>query len=941
MQVDTRAFIAIKGANMHNLKNVDVVLPKNKLIVITGVSGSGKSSLAIDTLYAEGQRRYVESLSAYVRQFMGRLQKPDVYSIEGITPAIAIQQKVSSTNPRSTVGTVTEIYDFLKLLYTRIGVTYSPISGEKVKRDTPETTLEALKKLKEGTKIYVFAPIRVDEKETLHDCFLRFHAQGYSRIKYKGEIVLLMDLIGQEIKDNISHIDLLVDRFSISLEEEHLNRMLDSLSTAFNEGEGNCKVEVVGENTVYTFNNTFSADGMQFQEPSLHFFSFNNPIGACERCEGFGNVIGLDPNLVILDEQLSINDGVVECWKGEKMSEWKERFVAWGKKSGFPVFRSYVELTEEEKQVLWDGNNEVEGITNFFDMVQANSYKIQYRVMLSRFRGKTICPSCKGGRLRKETNYVKIAGKSINELLILPVEELKDFFKDISLSPYEQQVAKRLLVEINSRIEFICKVGLGYLTLDRVSSSLSGGESQRINLATSLGSSLVGSTYILDEPSIGLHSRDSEQLIDVLEQLRDLGNTVLVVEHDEDIMRKADLIIDMGPYAGVLGGEIVAYASPKELVKVKESLTAQYLNGTLKIKVPSSRRTAAGIIKVTGAREHNLKKINVNIPLNSLVAVTGVSGSGKSTLVRNILYPALKNALNDPMGNSGLYDKLEGDINMLSAVEFIDQNPIGKSSRSNPATYVKVYDEIRDLYARLNISKMRGYKPAHFSFNTDGGRCDKCKGEGSITIEMQFMADVILPCDDCKGKRFKAEVLEVVFEQKSITDVLETTIDEVLVFFEQAKEKQSNSIFKKSIEKIIEKLVPLQRVGLGYVALGQSSSTLSGGEAQRIKLASFLGRTNATARQNVLFIFDEPTTGLHFYDIQKLLIAFDELIKRGHSVLLIEHHLDVIKCADYVIDLGPEAGKKGGNILYQGTPEGLVKCAESYTGQYLKEKLKP
>ncbi len=934
-KIDTKTHINIKGANMHNLKNVNVALPKNKLIVVTGVSGSGKSSLAIDTLYAEGQRRYIESLSAYVRQFMGKLQKPDVYSIEGITPAVAITQKVSTSNPRSTIGTTTEIYDFLKLLFTRVGKTFSPISGKQVKRDTPESILEDILKINTKEHIYLMINVQVDKNQTALECLKDLHAAGFTRVEIKDEIQRIDTLIEFDVDYQFSDIDLVIDRFKNEASDENQNRILDSIQTAFSQGGGSCFIKY--DDQVKQFSNQFSLDGINFDEPTLNFFSFNNPLGACKKCQGFGNIIDIDPSLVILNDQLSVKDGAVECWKGEKMSFYKDQFIAQAQNFGFPIFRSYSELNEQEKELLWYGNDQVEGIYDFFEMVKTNTYKIQYRVMLSRYRGKTVCPECKGSRLRKETQFVKINGFHIGELITKPVKELREIFSSLKLSKHDQKIADRLLLEINTRLQYIDHVGLNYLSLDRSAASLSGGESQRINLATSLSSSLVGSTYVLDEPSIGLHSKDSEKLIAVLESLRDTGNTVVVVEHDEDIMRKADLIIDMGPEAGNLGGEIVAMGTIDEIAVQKKSLTAQYLNKDIVIQVPHSRRASKHFIEIKGAAANNLKNIDVRFPLNNLVAVTGVSGSGKSSLIKKIVFPGLKKLLNDPIGSVGAHKEITGDVSQIDTVEFIDQNPIGKSSRSNPATYLKIYDDIRQLYSNLSLSKLRGYKSAHFSFNTDGGRCEKCKGEGSITIEMQFMADVTLPCSACDSKKFKEEILEVKYHQKSIFDILDTTINEAILFFKTQEKTEQTPTLKKSLQKIVEKLLPLQKVGLGYVQLGQSSSTLSGGEAQRVKLASFLLET--AQKKKTLFIFDEPTTGLHFHDVAKLLTAFDELIKKGHSILLIEHHLDVIKCADYVIDLGLEGGTNGGQLIFEGTPEELVESGLGHTSKYLKEKL--
>ena len=939
-EVNSKNFILIKGVNVHNLKNISLNLPKKNLIVVTGVSGSGKSSLAFDTIYAEGQRRYVESLSAYIRQFMGRISKPNVESIEGITPAIAIQQKTISSNPRSTVGTVTEVYDYLKLLYTRLGKTYSPISGNIVSRDTPESIIEQLKRYPKGTKMILMSKIKVAKDEPIQAVLEELLKEGFTRIKVSDEVIEIHDVLNNLTKVPTEDFFLVVDRFMIQDSEESNSRIYDSLQTALGIGDGQCYVEVFAEPMQFLeFSNRFELDGINFQEPSIHFFSFNSPLGACNRCEGFGNTIGIDPKLVISNPALSVYDNAVDCWKGEKLSEWKDAFIQQAHKFDFPVHTSYEDLSEDQKQVLWEGNEYVEGIDQFFKMVEENSYKIQYRVLLARYRGKTVCPECKGSRLKRETQYVKINDRHIGQLVKMPINKLIEFFKNLNLTPKEQIIAKRLLIEITSRLDFIDKVGLGYLRLDRVSNTLSGGESQRINLATSLGSSLVGSTYILDEPSIGLHSRDSERLIEVLKSLRDLGNTVLVVEHDEEMMKQADLIIDMGPLAGSFGGEVVAEGTYDEILQDKNSLTGKYLSGEEEIKVPQQRREVKNFIEVKGAKEHNLKNIDVSIPLNCISAITGVSGSGKSTLVKKIIYPALRRNFGNFTDVIGDFKTVTGALNKIDGVEFVDQNPIGKSSRSNPVTYVKAYDEIRALYTNLPLSKMRGYKPAYFSFNVVGGRCERCEGEGVNVIEMQFMADVVLPCEECKGKRFKEEILEVEYNNKNISDLLETTIDDAILFFEEAKKSEKNKSIANVLSKIMTKLRPLQKVGLGYVMLGQSSNTLSGGEAQRIKLASFLTKGNTGASSKMLFIFDEPTTGLHFHDVKKLLIAFNELIQRGHTILLIEHHLDVIKCADWVIDLGPEGGDLGGHLLFQGVPEDLVSVSESLTGKHLKEKL--
>jgi excinuclease ABC subunit A len=921
-----KEFIVIKGAKLHNLKNIDLAIPKNKLVVITGLSGSGKSSLAFDTLYAEGQRRYVESLSSYARQFLGKLDKPQVEYIKGISPAIAIQQKVISSNPRSTVGTSTEIYDYLKLLFARIGQTYSPISGEAVQKDTVTDVIDYIQSLPIDSAILILAPLYNTGVRSFDELLKILRQQGFTRMEIDGNQVKIEDLLefNFEPKDK-AKVHLLIDRVNTKDDEHFYHRLADSVQTAFFEGKGSLIVKNADNFIEKTFSNSFERDGMLFNEPSIHFFSFNNPYGACPSCEGYGKVIGIDENLVIPNKNLSIFEDAVVAWKGDKMSEWKNYFINISARYSFPIHKPYFQLSSEQKEFLWYGANEWEGIDGFFKMVESNTYKIQYRVMLSRYRGKTVCPDCKGKRLRKEASYVKINGKSLQDLVDLPLDELQLFFDQLQLTDYENKVAKRILTEIRNRIGFLMDVGLSYLTLNRASNTLSGGESQRINLATSLGSSLVGSIYILDEPSIGLHSRDTEKLIGVLKKLRDLGNTVIVVEHDEDIMRAADHIIDIGPEAGINGGRVVFEGNFQELLKA-ETLTAKYLNGKMKIDVPSKRIPVKNHLQIIGARENNLKNIDVKFPLNMLTVITGVSGSGKSTLMKEILTPALQRQLEIYGNKIGDYDTLSGDISKIQNIELIDQHPIGKSSRSNPVTYVKAYDEIRNLFAKQKASKLMGFQPKHFSFNVDGGRCDACKGEGYITIEMQFMADVELECDTCQGNRFKKEILEVRYHQKNISDILHMTIDEAVEFFQKQNE-----------ERIVEKLLPLQETGLGYVELGQSSNTLSGGEAQRIKLASFLGKNHT--QQNSLFIFDEPSTGLHFHDIKKLLKAFRALIENGHSVFVIEHHPDIIKAADWVIDLGPEGGKNGGVIVAQGTPEEIANTKNSYTGKYLKEKL--
>jgi len=919
--LNPKEFILIKGAKLHNLKNIDVAIPRNKLVVITGLSGSGKSSLAFDTLFAEGQRRYVESLSSYARQFLGRLNKPKVDYIKGIAPAIAIEQKVNSTNPRSTVGTSTEIYDYLKLLFARIGKTYSPISGNEVKKHTVTDVINHIKTLELKTKLLLLAPVHIPDERSVLQTLKILAQQGYSRIKYKDEVLRI-----EEIKKEIEHdFYLVIDRIAVKDDEDFYNRLGDAIQTAFFEGKGECILENLKTNTQTLFNNKFELDGLQFLEPNTHLFSFNNPYGACPKCEGYGNVIGIDEDLVIPNTALSIYEDAILPWKSDTFNHYKNDLITHAYKFDIPIHKPWFELNEDQKQLIWNGNSSFNGLTHFFNHLEEKSYKIQYRVMLSRYRGKTKCTSCKGKRLRDEATYVKIDSKDISQLVDLPLNELAAFFKNLKLAIYDQKIAKRLLVEINNRLQFLNDVGLNYLTLNRTSNTLSGGESQRINLATSLGSSLVGSMYILDEPSIGLHPKDTERLIKVLKDLRNLGNTVIVVEHDEDIMKAADVIIDIGPEAGTFGGEVTAEGSFKEILK-SNSLTAQYLNNKLKIEVPKTRRKSKHSVKVIGARENNLKNIDVNFPLNSLTVVTGVSGSGKSTLVSKILFPAIQKKIGGYGEKVGQFTEITGNFNAIEHVEFINQNPIGRSSRSNPVTYIKAYDDIRALFASEKLSKIRNYQPKHFSFNVEGGRCEVCKGEGEVTIEMQFMADVHLECETCKGMRFKKEVLEVKFYNKSINDILNSTIDDAIAFFKMHQET-----------KIVKKLQPLQDVGLGYVTLGQSSSTLSGGEAQRIKLASFL--VKGTRQSKSLFIFDEPTTGLHFHDIKKLLKSFNALIKNGHSIIVIEHNIDLIKCADYIIDLGKEGGKNGGSLLFEGTPEELINCKDSYTAPFLTEKL--
>ncbi|WGK93674.1 MULTISPECIES: excinuclease ABC subunit UvrA [Flavobacterium] len=920
--LDPKKNIIIKGAQVHNLKNVDVAIPRNKLVVITGLSGSGKSSLAFDTLYAEGQRRYVESLSSYARQFLGRLDKPKVEYIKGIAPAIAIEQKVNTTNARSTVGTSTEIYDYIKLLYARVGRTFSPISGQEVKKNTVTDVVSDVKKLELDSKWLLLAPIHLEKGRKLEDKLNVLLQQGFARILIDGEMVRLDDLPKNLTKKEIF---LIVDRIVVKAEEEFYNRLADAVQTAFFEGKGICYLQELNSEKRFSYSNNFELDGISFLEPNVHLFSFNNPYGACPVCEGYGNIIGIDAELVVPNTSLSVFENTIFPWRGESMSWYRDELVKNAYKFDFPIHKPFFELTEEQKEVIWTGNQYFQGLNDFFKELEEKNYKIQNRVMLSRYRGKTKCNSCKGKRLRNEASYVKINGKTVSDLVDLPIRNLVEFFKNIELNEYEKQIAKRLLIEINNRLSFLTQVGLDYLTLNRNSATLSGGESQRINLATSLGSSLVGSMYILDEPSIGLHPKDTERLIKVLLSLRDLGNTVIVVEHDEDIMKAADMIIDIGPEAGTHGGNLVAQGTYNE-IQQSDSLTSQYLNGNLEISVPKKRRPFKNQIEIKGARENNLQNIDVSFPLDVLTVITGVSGSGKSTLVKKILFPAMQKKLDNAGEKAGQFTEMTGSFSHIKHIEYVDQNPIGRSSRSNPVTYIKAYDDIRDLYAKEKLSKVRGYQAKHFSFNVDGGRCDSCKGEGTINVEMVFMADVQLHCETCNGKRFKKEVLEVSFEGKNINDVLNMTIDDAIAFF--AEHKQT---------KITQKLQPLQDVGLGYVQLGQSSSTLSGGEAQRIKLASFL--VKGATKDKALFVFDEPTTGLHFHDIKKLLASFDALIEKGHSIIVIEHNLDLIKCADWIIDLGPEGGENGGQLLASGTPEEVVKMKKSITASYLKEKL--
>lgn len=933
-------YIEIKGARVNNLKNIDIKIPRDKFIAITGVSGSGKSSLAFDTLYAEGQRRYVESLSSYARQFLGRMSKPECDFIKGLAPAIAIEQKVTSRNPRSTVGTSTEIYEYLRLLFSRIGHTYSPISGAEVKKHSTEDILNCLLSFSKGTKFCILAPLYISEGRSLKKQLEMEMQQGYSRIYHKNEFRRIEDFVETlpDIDNAKEHDDIyiIIDRMAVDDSREIISRIIDSCETAFYEGHGTCRILLIPSNITYDFSTRFEADGMTFEDPNDNMFSFNSPLGACPACEGFGNVMGIDERLVIPNSSLSVYDGCVQCWHGEKMKMWQEEFCRRAAKNNFPIFKPYFELSRKEKDMLWHGlpsdkNKDIHdqiSIDAFFEMVRENQYKIQYRVMMSRYRGRTVCPQCHGTRLKKEAGYVKINGMSISDLVEMPLVNLQEWFKNIKLDEHESLVAKRLLTEINTRLQFLVNVGLDYLTLNRLSNTLSGGESQRVNLTTSLGSSLVGSLYILDEPSIGLHSRDTDKLIGVLKELKDLGNTVIVVEHDEDIMRAADYLIDVGPDAGRLGGEIVFagnVAEDMDSKKFPNSHTIKYLTRQEAIEVPKSRRPWNLAIEIKGARMNNLRGVDVKFPLNAFTVVTGVSGSGKSSLVKGILYPALKRHLDEVAELPGEYISLEGDWQQISHVEFVDQNPIGKSSRSNPVTYVKAYDAIRQLYAEQPLSKQMGFTSQFFSFNADGGRCEECKGAGTITIEMQFMADLELTCESCHGQRFKKDILDVRFAGKNINEVLNMTVNEAVTFFKDNGQKQ-----------ISDKLKPLEDVGLGYIKLGQSSSTLSGGESQRVKLAYFIGQERQSP---TLFIFDEPTTGLHFHDIKRLLEAFDALIGRGHTVIVIEHNLEMIKCADYIIDLGPDGGNRGGNVVCTGTPEEVIMCKESLTGKYLKDKL--
>ncbi|UII28433.1 excinuclease ABC subunit UvrA [Fulvivirga maritima] len=924
--LDPKKHIIIKRARVNNLKNLSVAIPRNKLVVVTGLSGSGKSSLAFDTLFAEGQRMYVESLSSYARQFLGRMEKPEVDYIKGVSPAIAIEQKVNTRNPRSTVGTTTEIYDYLKLLFARIGVTYSPISGKKVSKDSVTDVVNYINSYEEGTKVMVGCPLKMKEDRDLKQELNILLSKGYTRVIVDGDVLFIEDLLenGSDIKED-SSIEILIDRAVVKPDDEDTQyRLSDSVQTAYFEGIGDCYIHIIGSE-IKQFSDRFEEDGMKFQEPNVNFFSFNNPYGACRTCEGFGKVLGIDRDLVIPDKSLSVYDGAIAPWRSETMKKWLAPLLKDGIRFDFPIHRPYTDLTEEEKELLWTGNEYFEGLNAFFKFIESKTHKIQYRVLLSRYRGRTVCPDCRGTRLRKDASYVKIEGQSITDIVLLPIEKVIAYFDNLSLSEHDQNIAKRLLKEINNRLSYIQRVGLGYLTLNRMTSTLSGGEFQRIKLATSLGSALVGSMYILDEPSIGLHPRDTERLVGVLKSLRDMGNTVIVVEHEEEVMIAADQIIDIGPDAGVHGGELMFQGTLDDLHD-SNSHTADYLLGRESIPVPAARRKWKDSVKISGALENNLKNVNVKFPLDVLTVVTGVSGSGKSTLIKKILYPGIGKILGTVSEATGKFDKLEGDYEKITQIEFVDQNPIGKSSRSNPVTYVKAYDTIRQLFADQPLSKQRGYKPSHFSFNVDGGRCETCQGEGVVKIEMQFMADIYLTCESCKGKRFKQEILDVEHQGKNIADVLDLTVEESLEFFEGKT-------------SIINKLQPLYDVGLGYIGLGQSSSSLSGGEAQRVKLASYLGKNSRDNKDHILFIFDEPTTGLHFHDITQLLNSINALVEQGNSVIIIEHNMEVIKSADWIIDLGPEGGEKGGNICFEGTPEEMIKLKDNHTARFLKAKL--
>ncbi len=939
---DPKKYIIIKGARVNNLKNVDVTIPRNKFVVITGVSGSGKSSLAYDTLYAEGQRRYVESISSYARQFLSKMKKPDVDYIKGISPTIAIKQKNISKNSRSTVGTSTEIYEYLKLLYAKTGKTYSPISEKIVKKQTVSDVTDYILSLNDNVKIIIYSPLIVRPKRTFKEQLNIFLQQGYSRILLNNKIVRIDQIINDVKEKNTSDSFLIIDRLTVRHNDEEFNsRIADSIQTAFFEGQGECVIDSFKDDASHSdkrkkISNKFELDGIKFEEPSVNLFSFNNPYGACPTCNGFGNVIGVDNDLVVPNKDLSICEDAISCWKGEKMSKWKVHLINNASEFDFPIHKPFYELTDKEKELLWTGNKYFYGLNTFFKFIEKKSYKIQYRVMLYRYRGKTLCPDCKGTRLRKEANYIKVNGKSITELTSMPVTKLFYFFENINLNALDKTVAKRLLTEITTRLQFLIDVGLGYLTLNRMSSSLSGGETQRMNLTTSLGSNLVDSIYILDEPTIGLHPRDTKRLIKILLQLRDLGNTVIVVEHDENVIKSADYLIDIGPLAGINGGQIIFQGSYKDLLQKHNSLTAQYLNRQRQIPVPEQRKIRNKFIEIKGAKENNLKDINVKFPLNIITVVTGVSGVGKTSLVQKILYNGLKRRYDGSAEKPGEFHKLDGDINSISNIELVDQNPIGRSSRSNPATYIKAYDDIRILFSQQQLSRIRGYKPGYFSLNVPGGRCEECKGQGFVKIEMLFMADVYLICENCKGKRFKSELLDVQYKDKNINDILKLTVNQAIDFFSSYK---TNKNYKYYIleKKIVNKLKPLQDVGLGYLCLGQSSSTLSGGEAQRIKLAYFISK--GKTKDNTLFIFDEPTTGLHFHDINKLYQSFKALINNGHSIIIVEHNMDIIKCADWVIDLGYDGGENGGYLVFEGTPEQLINCRDSQTGLFLKDKL--
>ncbi|MFL2569208.1 MAG: excinuclease ABC subunit UvrA [Flavobacteriales bacterium] len=924
MQKDNQKYITISGARMHNLKNIDVSIPKRKLIVITGVSGSGKSSLAFDTLFAEGQRRYIESLSSYARQFLGKLQKPDVDKITGISPAIAIEQKVNIQNPRSTVGTSTEIYDYLKLLFARIGKTISPISEKEVKKHQVNDVVAYVCQQELDDKILVLFKLDLSSN-SIEDSLKKLSLKGFSRIKVDFEIKRLDSIEDYSEIDTSKTVYVVIDRLVVNLDKDNLNRLADSIQIAFFEGNGECVIEVIGKK-IKAFSNRFELDGISFETPSEYLFSFNNPYGACKMCEGFGSVLGIDEDKVIPNKSISIYEGAINCWKGEKLSRWKERFILNAAKYDFPIHRPYSELQDDEKKIVWNGAKGLKGIRQFFQLLEKENYKVQNRVLLARYRGKNTCPECNGTRLRKEALYVQVGKRNINDIVHLPISQLLNVISSIKLSDTEMIIAERLIEEIKNRVQFLDDVGLGYLTLNRLSSTLSGGESQRINLATSLASSLVGSLYILDEPSIGLHSKDTQKLISILHSLKELGNTVVVVEHDEEIMMAADEIIDIGPLAGKNGGNVMYQGRLNDIGNHSESLTAKYLTNVERIEVPTKRRKVNYSVSINGARENNLKNISATFPLECLTVVSGVSGSGKSSLVKQILFPAIQKSIQGYASKIGAHDSVDGDLKRIQHIEFINQNPIGRSSRSNPVTYLKAYDEIRNLFARQELSKVRGYKSGHFSFNVTGGRCEVCEGEGEITIEMQFMADVHLECESCKGQRFKNETLDIKFANKNISEILKMTIDEAISFFEENDKS-----------KIVSKLLPLQQVGLGYIQLGQSSNTLSGGEAQRIKLAFFLSKGHKS--EKTMFIFDEPTTGLHFHDIKKLLNSFNALIENGHTIICVEHNSDVLKCADWLIDLGPEGGEKGGDLLFQGTPEDLIKNNTSYTAHFLKEKL--